>query len=136
MTQDKRHIPHAAGEAHNDQTRPADTKEVDKLRENPHNDEKTIAQKPALRSQNTVESDSTFARKDEEGRNQVTNEEEQNKVVNPGTAGKQWESKAGEEEEEPAEIPEDPENPEEPSKNPYEEIGDDPEEAKNKIPKM
>ena len=129
MTQDKRHIPHAAGEAHNEQTRPNDTKDVDKLRENPHNDEKTIAQNPAMRSQNTVEADSTFARKDEEGRNQVTNEQEQNKVVNPGTAGKQWESKAGEEEE-PGE------NPEAPTKNPYEEIGDDPDEAKKKIPKM
>ena len=129
MTQDKRHIPQAAGDAHNQQTRPADTKEVDKLRENPHNDEKTISQDPAKRSQNAVESDSAFARKDEDGRNQVTNEQEQNKIVNPGTAGKQWESKSGEEEE-PAEKPE------EPSKNPYEEIGDDPETARKKIPKM
>jgi hypothetical protein len=129
MTQDKRHVPRTTGEAHNEQTRPADTKDVDKLRENPHNDEKTIAQKPGMRSQNTVESDSTFARKDDDGRNQVTNEQEQNDVVNPGTSGKQWESKAGEEEA-PAEEPK------EPSKNPYPEIGDDPEEARKKIPKM
>ena len=88
MTHDKRVNPPAADEAHNQQTRPTDTKEVDKLRENPHNDEKTIAQNPAMRSQNTVESDSAFARKDEEGKNQVTNEQEQNKVVNPGTTDK------------------------------------------------
>ena len=128
MTQDKRHIPHAAGESHSEQTRPADTKEVDKLRENPHNDEKTIAQKPGAPSQNNVDSESTFARKDEEGRNQVTNEEEQNKVINPGTDRKQWESKAGEEE--PGE------HPEVPTTTPFEEIGDDPEEMRKKIPKM
>lgn len=128
MTQDKRHIPRAAGEAHNEQTRPAETQDVDKLRENPHNDEKTIAQKPGAKSQNTVDSDSTFARKDEEGRNQVTNEEEQNDVVNPSTAGKQWESKKGEEQPD--------EHPEVPTTTPFEEIGDDPDGTMKKIPKM
>ncbi|HYF30407.1 MAG TPA: hypothetical protein VD993_04760 [Chitinophagaceae bacterium] len=126
MTQDNRHIPQPAGEPHNQQTKPAATKDVDKLRENPHNDEKTIPQNPQLASQNTVESDSTFARKDDEGRNQVTNEQEQTKVVNPGE--KKWESSANEDQ--PGEEPEAP------SKNPYEEIGDDPEEMRKKIPKM
>ena len=124
MTQDKRHIPQAA-DAHNKQTRPADTGEVDKLRENPHNDEKTISQNQQ-QPKNNVESDSTFARKDDEGRNQVTNEQEQNKVVNPGE--KKWESKAAEEE--PGEHPETP------TKDPYEEIGDDPDAARKKLPKM
>lgn len=127
MTQDKRHIPRA-GDAHNQQTRPADTRDVDKLRENPHNDEKTISQTPGLHSRNTVDSESTFAQKDEEGMNEVTNEQEQNQVVNPG--GKDWESKAREEG--PGEKPEGPS----PSKTPYEEIGDDPEEMRKKIPKM
>lgn len=127
MTQDKRHIPHGEGEPHNQQTKPASTGDVDKLRENPHNDEKTISQNPGQESKNKVDSDSTFARKDEGGRNQVTNEQEQNKVVNPG-GEKRWESKAGEDT--PAEEPETT------SKNPYEEIGDDAEEVRRKIPKM
>ncbi|MGB8193269.1 MAG: hypothetical protein WCF67_15170 [Chitinophagaceae bacterium] len=131
MEQDKRHIPHASGEPHNAQTKPADTKEVDKLRENPHNDERTISQssetpKPAV----GLNTGSTFARKDE-GRNQVTNEEEQNQVVNPEPG--RVENKAGEEE---PEVPGTPDSPEEPSTNPYEEIGDDPDTAKKKLPKM
>jgi hypothetical protein len=78
MEQDKKQPPH------NDQTRPADTRDKDKLRENPHNDEKTISQKePQQGSDADLTSGSTFARKDEAGKNQVTNEQEQNKVVNP-----------------------------------------------------
>ena len=132
MEQDNRHIPKGAGQAHNEQTKPANTRDTDKLRENPHNDERVIAQgeQTPPGSNPDLRSGSTFARKDEEGRNQVTNEQEQNQVVNP--AGKQWEDKAGDNED-PTTPEEDPTTP---RKNPYEEIGDDPGEMKKKIPKM
>ena len=42
--QDKRHIPQSSGSPHNAHTRPAETDDKDKLRENPHNDERIIAQ--------------------------------------------------------------------------------------------
>jgi hypothetical protein len=79
MEQDKKQQP-----PHNEQTRPADTGDKDKLRENPHNDEKTISQKePQQGSGSDVASGSTFAQKDQAGKNQVTNEQEQDKIVNP-----------------------------------------------------
>ncbi len=123
MEQDKRHIPKGAGEPHNEHTRPAENPDKDKLRENPHNDEKTISRNdPERKSDADLKTGSTFAEKDEEGQNRVINEEEQKQVVNPGP--RDWESSATQEE------------PETPSKNPYEEIGDDPEESRKKIPKM
>jgi len=133
MEQDNRHIPKSASEAHNEQTRPAESRDKDKLRENPKNDERVISKnekQPPQGSNPDLRSGSTFAEKDEEGMNRVTNEQEQEQVVNP--AGKQWEDKAAEEED-PTKPEEDPTTP---RKNPYEEIGDDPGEMQKKIPKM
>ena len=131
MEQDKRHIPQSSTEPHNVQTKPADTQDVDKLRENPHNDERTISQSGDVPKPNAdLNTGSTFARKDE-SRNQVTNEEEQTRVVNPGPRRVQNQA-----DEEGPEIPGTPDTPDAPSKNPYEEIGDDPDEARKKIPKM
>src|SRR5215213_1625189 len=83
--QDKRHIPQSSGLPHNLHTRPADTDDKDKLRENPHNDERIIAQndETAKDLNPDLRSGSTFARKDDEGMNRITNEQEQNQVVNP-----------------------------------------------------
>jgi len=78
MEQDKKLQPH------NEQTRPADNPDKDKLRENPHNDERIISQKESHQGAETdLLSGSTFAKKDEQGKNEVTNEQEQDKIVNP-----------------------------------------------------
>ena len=83
MEQDKRQ-PQSTHEPHNVHTKPAENADKDKLRENPHNDEKTISQKePQQGAENDLKTGSTFARKDEEGQNQVTNDAEQEQVVNP-----------------------------------------------------
>lgn len=143
MEQDKRHIPQSSTQPHNVQTRPADTQDVDKLRENPHNDERTISQSNEVpKPRVDLDTGSTFAEKDE-ARNEVVNEEEQ-QVVNPGPNRVENQKK----DDEPAvpetptvpdkpgpEIPETPEAPDAPT-NPYEEIGDDPDEAMKKIPKF
>lgn len=72
------------GLPHNEQTRPADSQDKDKLRENPHNDEKVISQKETPQEpEQDVHSGSAFARKDEQGKNAVTNEQEQSDIVNP-----------------------------------------------------
>ena len=150
MEQDKRHIPHSSAEPHNAHTRPADTNDKDKLRENPHNDERIIAkndenekdQNPDLRS------GSTFARKDTEGANRVTNEQEQNEVVNPqvrtdvvNSLSKKDDDDDDDDDEKETEPektpqPEIPAEPDYPTENPYEHIGDDPDIAQKKIPKF
>jgi hypothetical protein len=146
MEQDKRHIPQSSREPHNQQTRPAESQDKDRLRENPHNDERTIAQGDASQMGNPdLRSGSTFAQKDEEDRNQVTNDEEQDEVVNP--VGTKWESNADggdddEDEDDEDEKEVDPElpalpdtdYPDTPVENPYE--GDDGAETQRKIPTM
>jgi hypothetical protein len=83
MEQDKRQ-PQPTNEPHNVHTKPEANPDKDKLRENPHNDEKTISQKePQQGAENDLRTGSTFARKDEEGENRVTNDEEQEQIVNP-----------------------------------------------------
>ena len=149
--QDKRHIPHSSGAPHNLHTRPADSSDTDKLRENPHNDERIIAQndESAKESNPDVKSGSTFARKDEEGTDRVTNEQEQDEVVNPQTAptvvnaakkddDDDNDDDDDEKEAEPEKTPqpEIPAEPDYPTENPYEHIGDDPDVAQKKIPKF
>jgi hypothetical protein len=145
MEQDKRHIPHSSREPHNEQTKPAGTQDVDKLRENPHNDERVISQEEAKRSDADLKSNSTFSRKDDEGMNRVTNEQEQNEVVNPGpqrieSAKRDDDDDDDDEDDDDKKIqptgPEIPMPATEPETNPYEEIGDDPETTRKKIPKM
>lgn len=146
MEQDKRHIPHSSEEPHNEQTKPAKTQDVDKLRENPHNDERVISQDESKRSDADLKSESTFSRKDDEGMNRVTNEQEQNEVVNPGPqrieSAKRDDDDDDEDEDDDDDNKTQPTGPEipmpetEPSTNPYEEIGDDPETERKKIPKM
>lgn len=150
MEQDKRHIPQPAGAPHNVHTRPADMDDKDKLRENPHNDERIIAQNDENEKEpnQDLKSGSTFARKDDEGMNRVTNEQEQNQVVNPQTAPSMVNTLAKKDDdddddddeketepEKPAQ-PEIPAEPDYPTENPYEHIGDDPDVAKKKIPRF
>jgi len=71
-------------------TSPANIRSGDKLRENPANDEETIAQNPRkLEAENTEQS--PLSRKHDDERNQVTNEDDQKDIVNP-TEGN-WEKK-------------------------------------------
>jgi|ERR1700730_8585355 len=99
-------------------TTPVNHRSGDKLRENPSDDEETIAQNPQ-KSGNQESTQSPLSREHDGGRTQVTNEDDQKEVVNP--SGGDWD--------EPEENPT-------PEKNPYEEIGDDPNETQKKIPKM
>lgn len=153
--QDKRHIPQASsGSPHNAHTRPAETNDKDKLRENPHNDERTITQNDegAKDLNRDLGSGSTFARKDDEGMNRVTNEQEQNQVVNPqvensrmvdSTSNKNGDDDDDDDDDDDKETdpelpsePEIPADPGHPTENPYEHIGDDPDVAQKKIPKF
>lgn len=156
--QDKRHIPQSSGQAHNAHTRPAESGDNDRLRENPQNDERIITQQERSQESNPdLRSGSTFAEKaQEEEMNRVTNEQEQNKVVNPQEAGKEVVNtlaKRGdddheddddddEKKENPETAPERPAKPEipadpdYPTENPYEQIGDDPSEMDKKLPRM
>lgn len=146
MEQDKRHIPHSSlGEPHNEQTKPAKTQDVDKLRENPSNDERVIKQDENRRSDADLKSESTFKQKDDEGMNRVTNEQEQNEIVNPGPQrieNLKRDDDDDDDDDEDDDKKKQPTGPEiplpetEPSTNPYEEIGDDPETTRKKIPKM
>ena len=69
---------------------PVNLRSGDKLRENPSNDEETIAQDPRkLESEKTQQS--PLSRKHDDERNQVTNEDDQKDIVNP-TEGN-WEKK-------------------------------------------
>ena len=96
---------------------PVNLRSGDKLKENPSNDEETIEQNPRKgESDQTAQSPLS---KEHDGRNQVTNEDDQREVVNP--TGGDWD----EPEKEPA-----------PQKNPNEEISDDPDGTQRKIPKM
>jgi len=71
-------------------TTPVNLRSGDKLRENPINDEETIAQDPRkFETEKTEQSPLTRAHDDE--RNQVTNEDDQKDIVNP-TEGN-WEEK-------------------------------------------
>lgn len=144
MEQDKRHIPHSSREPHNEQTKPAGTQDVDKLRENPSNDERVIKQDDTKRSNADLKSDSTYASRDDEGMNRVTNEQEQNEVVNPGpqrieNAKKHDDDDDEDEDDDNNTKPTGPEIPipsTEPETDPYENIGDDPETTRKKIPNM
>ena len=71
-------------------TTPVNQRSGDKLRENPSNDEETIAQDSRkLESEKTQQS--PLSRKHDDERNQVTNEDDQKDIVNP-TEGN-WEKK-------------------------------------------
>ena len=59
-------------------TSPVNLRSGDKLRENPSNDEETIAQTPRKE-----ESEKTPIPRKEDERNQVTNEDDQKDIVNP-----------------------------------------------------
>ncbi|HEY0679228.1 MAG TPA: hypothetical protein VGD17_13145 [Chitinophagaceae bacterium] len=103
-------------------TKPADNPDKDKLRENPHNDEKVIYQKdPEPGSNPELKTGSTFAQKDAEGMNRVTNEQEQNQVVNPGVGDLQGSSA---------------DKAENSDRNPYETTSGDPEERKKDKPNL
>lgn len=153
--QDKRHIPQSSGSAHNAHTRPAENGDNDKLRENPHNDERVITQQERSQESNPdLRSGSTFAEKDEEGTNRVTNEQEQNRVVNPqeekkglvNAAPKRGDDDDDDDDDDNEENPETqperpakpeiPADPDFPTENPYEQIGDDPDEMDKKLPRM
>lgn len=151
--QDKRHVPQSSSQAHNAHTRPADGGDNDKLRENPHNDERIITQQEKSQESNPdLRSGSTFAQKDEEGMNRVTNEQEQNQVVNPqeqkknvvNSAAKRGDDDDDDDDKEKEEPetdprpakPEIPADPDFPTENPYERIGDDPDEMDKKIPRF
>lgn len=143
MEQDKRHIPKSSREPHNEQTKPAGTQDVDKLRENPSNDERVIKQDDTKRSNADLKADSTYANKDDEGMNRVTNEQEQNEIVNPGPqrieSAKKGDDDDEDEDDDDNSSPSSPEIPmpsTEPETDPYEEIGDDPATTKKKIPTM
>jgi len=99
-------------------TTPVNLKSGDKLRENPSNDEETISQGSRKWSDERTEQ-SPISRQHDGGRNQVTNEDDQQEIVNP--TGEDWDE---------------PEKDPKPTKNPYEEIGDDPDGTQRKIPKM
>ena len=71
-------------------TTPVNLRSGDKLRENPVNDEETIAQDPRKFETEKAEQ-SALTRKHNDERNQVTNEDDQKDVVNP-TEGN-WEKK-------------------------------------------
>src|SRR5690242_21730384 len=99
-------------------TTPANLRSGDKLRENPSNDEATISQNP--RQSDTQRTEQSPLSKHHDGdRNQVTNEDEQQKAVNP--SGGDWD--------EPEEDPT-------PKTTPYEGVDDDPGGTQRKIPKM
>jgi hypothetical protein len=156
--QDKRHIPQSSGAAHNAHTRPAESGDNDKLRENPHNDERVITQQERSQESNPdLRSGSTFAEKDEDGMNRVTNEQEQNRVVNPQEEKKglvnslakrdDGDDDDDDDDDEKKENPETepqrrrrepeiPADPDYPTENPYERIGDDPSEMDKKLPRM
>ena len=140
--QDKRHIPQSSGLPRNLHTRPADNQDTDKLRENPHNDEKIITQQERSEESNAdLRSGSAFAKKDEDGMNRVTNEQEQNKVVNPvaDTLGKKDNGDDDDDTEADPDLPSAPEipaEPDNPAETPYEPIGDDPGEMSRKLPRM
>jgi len=64
-------------------TTPVNQRSGDRLRENPSNDEETIAQHPGKSGTDPMEQ-SPLPREHEAGRNQVTNEDDQKEIVNPG----------------------------------------------------
>jgi len=97
---------------------PVNLRSGDKLRENPANDEETISQKPK-EHYGDRNKQSDLSREHEKGTNQVTNEEEQKEVVNP--EGGDWDK---------------PETDPTPTKNPYEEIDDNPGDTQRKIPRL
>ena len=72
-------------------TSPVNLRSGDKLRENPSNDEETIAQNPKKTDEQQTQQ-SPLTREPHEERNQVTNEDEQQEVVNP-TSG-DWDNKS------------------------------------------
>jgi hypothetical protein len=77
-------------EGQTETTTPVNLRSGDKLRENPSNDEETIAQDPRkVESEKTQQS--PLSRKHDDERNQVTNEDDQKDIVNP-TEGN-WEKK-------------------------------------------
>jgi len=63
-------------------TSPANLRSGDKLRENPANDEETIAQSPRKFEAEKTEQ-SPLSRKHDDESNQVTNEDDQKDIVNP-----------------------------------------------------
>ena len=71
-------------------TTPVNLKSGDKLRENPSNDEETIAQNPRKVETEKTEQ-SPLTRKPDDERNQITNEDDQKDIVNP--TEKNWEKK-------------------------------------------
>jgi hypothetical protein len=99
-------------------TTPVNLRSGDKLRENPSNDEETIAQNPRQTDRQSAEQ-SQLSRDHVNDMTEVTNEEEQQKVVNP--SGGDWD--------EPEEDPT-------PKIAPYEGVNDDPDGTRRKIPKM
>lgn len=151
--QDNRHIPQSSGQPHNVHTRPAEDGDKDKLRENPHNDERIITQQDKSQESNPdLRSGSTFAQKDDEGMNRVTNEQEQNQVVNPQEEKRKVVNVAKKDDDDDDDDDDEKENPETdpqrpakpeipaepdfPTENPYEQIGDDPDEMDKKIPRF
>ncbi len=68
-------------------TTPVNLKSGDKLRENPSNDEETIAQNSRKTGDQQTEQ-TPLSREHDGGRNQVTNEDEQKEIVNP--TGGDW----------------------------------------------
>ena len=96
----------------------ANLRSGDKLRENPSNDEETIAQQPRG-SEEKQREQSPLSKEQDGDRNQITNEQDQQEVVNP--SGGDWD--------EPAKEPA-------PTTTPYEGVNDDPDGTERKIPKM
>ena len=99
-------------------TTPVNLRSGDKLRENPSNDEETIAQNPRQTDAQSTEQ-SRLSKEHVRDRNQVTNEDEQQEVVNP--SGGDWDE---------------PEQDPTPKTTPYEGVNDDPDGTQRKIPKM
>jgi hypothetical protein len=96
-------------------TSPVNLKSGDRLRENPSNDEETIKQDTiGNRSEQ-----SPLSRKHEEDGRHVTNEDDQQEIVNP--SGGNWDE---------------PEKTTEPGKDPYEGLNEDPGGTQRKIPNM
>ena len=99
-------------------TSPANLRSGDKLRENPSNDEETIAQQ-SRKSEEKQREQSPLSKQHDGDRNQITNQQNQQEVVNP--SGGDWD----EPEKEPT-----------PTTTPYEGVNDDPDGTQRKIPKM
>ena len=71
-------------------TTPVNRKSGDKLRENPSNDEETISQ-TSRKSEEQQTEQSPLSRQHNDKKSQVTNEEDQKKIVNPMDG--EWEKK-------------------------------------------